>query len=1485
MTPSSRRRAAGTVLATALAASGAGLLAPATSAAPVSHPGLASVTRYEAADILFPGNDGHAHTVTFDKNSFMVDGTRLNIWSGEIHYWRLPDVNGWRDVFQKMRANGYNAVSLYMFWGMHQSEEGGDFDFTPGGVKDIDLLLTLAEQEGLYVIARPGPYVNAEISMGGLPAYMSNYGGGLRSTDARALAASKSWLSAVNAIIRRHQVTDGGGSVLLYQVENELTEANSADTAFLAELTRHVRADGITVPLFHNDWGLGGRMSDTSATGLDLYAYDSYPVGFNCSAPRNAIRDSEAAFHAYAPGSPNFITESQGGAFTPWGASYNASDCYGYTDPDFTRQWGVNNIGNGVTAFNFYMGFGGTNWGWTGSPASGFTSYDYGAGITEDRVMTEKSAVQKEIGYYARGVPALPSMDAVEAPAPADHQGDAVSLYSRQASDTSTSVTGHGTRTIAARLRDSNSTTETTFTIPLSLGTGRTGPTHSLTHDDRDPAITYTGSWQQVEGTTASKATLTRSSTPGDTAALTFTGTGVRLVTSTGTDHGEFTVRVDDADPVTVSSTRVDTEQNKPTQFVAFEATDLAQGEHTVTVTNTSGAVLGLDAFDVVTPQATQPVTVGDDDPAITYTGSWTHASGRPWTQGDLGGNETFSRTAGDSYEYTFTGVGLDLIAPFSGNHGSATVSVDGTVVGRTQESTVTGTEPVKTVFSWRAPQGQAPAPHTVRVTVDGTPFPGSSDTFVSLDAIRYYPDTSALPGSGETEPGTVSWPRVPQKEGTSLTLHGRDALLLTADQRIGTHELYYTTSQILGAPLDTQAGPLQYLVGRTGDEGETVLHYDAEPTVTGEGVEHTWDAARGELRLNYRHTAGTPLNVTVTRAGATSSADTLTLRVIDRTYAKRVWLLDGTRDGVLTTTAVEGAEVGRTVHYADGVAHVTGSLEQAGDLSVVAPAGVSSVTWNGAPLGEVSSGTAHGSAPGPQEVAPQALSFVSATDDAEAATDYDDSAWTSADATTSRQSEDYPGILRYPGNRDRNQQGPGSYAGVVLDSNHYGFHSGSVWYRAHYTAASSDPTLSFQATASKGAPAQGRNPGFAQVWVNGQYAGALSATGDWQSVKAPAGAVRAGQRVVVAVLVNNLGLSLDWNNGAWGSLSQSKENRGLYDAALDAQGAVTWRINGATTASVRDTATNPSGTVYNNGGLGGERAGWHMPALQDSSWERADDLHAARPGVTWYRSHVTLDVPDSQDTAWHLDVSSSRLPARADHSQVTLFVNGWNTGVYIGDAGPQSSFTIPSAFLNHHGDNVIALAVAAKEAGAGPESVSLVPVHSSTVPTRPQPSPGPDPTPGPSPSPSPSSSPAVSSSPSPSASGSSSSGGGGVVPGVMPVFVARVAADGTGSVLVGDWDGDGVRSYGVRVGSRVVFYSENSVLAAPVASLSLGRVSDRVFVGDWDGDGRDTLALVRGRSVFYQQVVDSSATTAGRVPEGELVVARQGDHDVLIAR
>src|SRR5699024_5147368 len=169
-------------------------------------------------------------------------------------------------------GTGYTAVSSDCFWGRLRSTPGGAFAFQ--GIRDIDLLLTMAAEEGLYVIARPGPCVNAEISMGGLPAYMTNRAASLRSTDPQNFADSCDWLSAVNVIIARHQVTDGGGSVLMYQVENELISEDPERSAFLRGLADHVRSTGITVPVFHNDYNLGGRFADVGKHHTDFYAYD-----------------------------------------------------------------------------------------------------------------------------------------------------------------------------------------------------------------------------------------------------------------------------------------------------------------------------------------------------------------------------------------------------------------------------------------------------------------------------------------------------------------------------------------------------------------------------------------------------------------------------------------------------------------------------------------------------------------------------------------------------------------------------------------------------------------------------------------------------------------------------------------------------------------------------------------------------------------------------------------------------------------------------------------------------------------------------------------------------------------------------------------------------------------------------------------------------------------------------------------------------------
>ncbi|MDO4900012.1 sialidase family protein [Actinomyces sp.] len=119
----------------------------------------------------------------------------------------------------------------------------------------------------------------------------------------------------------------------------------------------------------------------------------------------------------------------------------------------------------------------------------------------------------------------------------------------------------------------------------------------------------------------------------------------------------------------------------------------------------------------------------------------------------------------------------------------------------------------------------------------------------------------------------------------------------------------------------------------------------------------------------------------------------------------------------------------------------------------------------------------------------------------------------------------------------------------------------------------------------------------------------------------------------------------------------------------------------------------------------------------------------------------------------------------------------------------------------------------------------------------------------------------------------------------VRPAYVEQVAAAGSGTVLFGDWDGDGRATYGVRVGTRVVLYAENANDAKPLTVLVLGRAADRVYVGDWDGDGRDSLALVRGTTALLQTHPLSAATQSIKVPKGDLEVTRQEGKDVLVPK
>ncbi|ARP70068.1 beta-galactosidase [Streptomyces pluripotens] len=370
-----------------------------------------------------PRADGEQHTIGYDHYSLLVDGRRLVVWSGEMHPFRLPSPSLWRDVLQKMRAHGYNTVSIYVAWNYH-SPAPGSYDFT--GVRDLDLFLRMAAETGLYVILRPGPYINAEVDGGGFPGWLTATHGTARTDDPTYLSHVDEWLTQVDRIARKHLFTQGTGTILLYQIENEYDShvGEAAGRDYMAHLYRKVRADGIDVPLFHNDKGRNGYWTPGSFdTGGErggwLYGFDGYPSPATTPPDwghygRGGMKGGATA----SPSTPGFVPEFGGGWFDPWGGAW--FDGKGYAearrtrDAAYERRFYLTNLANGLTLHNVYMTFGGTSWGWLPAPVV-YTSYDYGAAIDEGRNVTDKIAPLHQIGHLVQRVPDFAKLDEADA--------------------------------------------------------------------------------------------------------------------------------------------------------------------------------------------------------------------------------------------------------------------------------------------------------------------------------------------------------------------------------------------------------------------------------------------------------------------------------------------------------------------------------------------------------------------------------------------------------------------------------------------------------------------------------------------------------------------------------------------------------------------------------------------------------------------------------------------------------------------------------------------------------------------------------------------------------------------------------------------------------------------------------------------------------------------------------------------------------------
>ncbi|KAI0861136.1 glycoside hydrolase superfamily [Xylaria cubensis] len=366
-------------------------------------------------------DNGLTDLVKWDHYSFLVNGQRLFIFSGEFHYFRYPVPELWRDLLEKVKAAGFNAFSIYNHWGYHNPLPGVlDFE---SGAHNFTKIMTLAKDLGMYMIIRPGPYINAEANAGGFPLWVTTGAyGGLRDNDPRYTEAWKPYMTEISKKIAPHLITNGG-NVILFQVENELGNQwlnvatktpNLPVQEYMELLEKSARENGINVPLTHNAPNMNGYSWShdfSNATGnVDVVGLDSYPSCWSCNLSECTGTNGEYVayqtqnyydyFTVQSPTQPNFMPEFQGGSYNPWGGPQGG--CPGDIGADFANLFYRNLIYQRVSAISLYMLFGGTSWGWHAAPVVA-TSYDYSSPVSENRKIGSKYYETKLLTQFTRG--------------------------------------------------------------------------------------------------------------------------------------------------------------------------------------------------------------------------------------------------------------------------------------------------------------------------------------------------------------------------------------------------------------------------------------------------------------------------------------------------------------------------------------------------------------------------------------------------------------------------------------------------------------------------------------------------------------------------------------------------------------------------------------------------------------------------------------------------------------------------------------------------------------------------------------------------------------------------------------------------------------------------------------------------------------------------------------------------------------------------
>lgn len=308
-------------------------------------------------------------TFEIGQKDFLLNGQRFVIRCGEIHFARIPK-EYWRHRLQMCKAMGLNTVSAYLFWNFHEAREG---QYNWEGSRDAAEFCRIAQEEGLWVLLRPGPYSCAEWEMGGFPWWLlKKEDVKLRTRDAFYMEHAQKWFKEVGRELAGLQITKGG-PILMVQVENEYGYYGD-DAEYMGMLRQALIDGGFAVPLFacNPTWALQKGFRN------DLHLVANFG-----SNPREAFENLKKV----QPNAPLMCGEFYPAWFDVWGSAHRLGSAETLVrDIEIMLDMGG--------SFSMYMAHGGTSFGnWAGADQPfkpDTSSYDYDAPISEAGWVTEK---------------------------------------------------------------------------------------------------------------------------------------------------------------------------------------------------------------------------------------------------------------------------------------------------------------------------------------------------------------------------------------------------------------------------------------------------------------------------------------------------------------------------------------------------------------------------------------------------------------------------------------------------------------------------------------------------------------------------------------------------------------------------------------------------------------------------------------------------------------------------------------------------------------------------------------------------------------------------------------------------------------------------------------------------------------------------------------------------------------------------------------